>query len=315
MTRPLFLLLVPALFLLFQACGEEKSTQNAAGDAEAQATKVQTQLAVCLWDQAGLRDKAGKAKDARWIAAVNFGEIVTLTGNTAEDATDNNRKYIEVELSDGKKGWTAENLFALHASRAVAMENIDLFKRPELTTLSGTQVPRGELLALVPGEKEGWSEAVGREKKVKGWIRSDAPLSEDEVDVTIAIMIDKALREKNPDKQQALFDAISGSSTLKASPLISLVEEKKASIAPLPELPANQLYIMAAKVNVRSTPDNEADNVVFQVDQGNICNILERGDRIQIRELDDYWYKIEKDGREGWVYGAYTSKKIVKEGE
>ena len=62
--------------------------------------------------------------------------------------------------------------------------------------------------------------------------------------------------------------------------------------------------------NVRSEPDNEADNVVFQLASNDICTIIERGERVEIREMNDYWYKIEKDGHEGWIYGYFTSKRL-----
>jgi uncharacterized protein YgiM (DUF1202 family) len=303
-----FLLLLTAALLF--ACGEDR---NAGGNPAATSNPAPAppKMAISLWEQAGLRDKPGRDKSAKVLASINFGEKVLLTGNRALDSADKDRPYVEVELADGKKGWTAENLLALDARRAVALDNLAIYRRPDLTTVSSDNVPKGALIALQLGEKEGWVEFAGREKKLKGWIQGDSRFSEDEVDVTVAIQLERALKEKDPDKQEALLAQIENNPTLRQSPLISLITEMRSKAEALPELPSYQLYITANAVNVRLTPDNEsATNVVFQLKYGDVCTILERGDRVQIREMDDYWYKIEFEGKEGWVYGYFTSRKL-----
>lgn len=303
-----YLLLLTAS--LVWACGENSSSSKPPS-ATADSIPAQPKMAISLWEQAGLRDKPGRDKSTKVLASINFGEKVLLTGNRAVDPADKDRPYVEVELADGKKGWTAENLLALNARRAVALDNLPIYRRPDLTTLGSDNVPKDTLIALQEGEKNGWIEFAGREKKVKGWIQSDARFSEDEVDVTVAIQLERALKEKDPDKQEALLAQIENNPTLRQSPLISLITEMRSKAEALPELPSYQLYITANAVNVRLTPDNEsATNVAFQLKYGDICTILERGDRVQIREMDDYWYKIEFEGKEGWVYGYFTSRKL-----
>ncbi|RMG70147.1 MAG: SH3 domain-containing protein [Bacteroidetes bacterium] len=302
------------LFVGFAACGEENSsTGQASADPNTEAAPEEaadlkpSHKGVCLWDGAGLRDAAGKG--AKWMTGISFGEVVSLTGNEEEVASED-RTYIEVELVDGQKGWANGYLFAKGAMRAVALADMDVYKRPDLTTFTGDKFSRGEIFALVPSDKEGWMEAYGKEKKKAGWVQAyEESYSTDEVDVAVGIQVYKALQEDDPAKQEEALNQLASSSTFSRSPLMSFVDETLAGIAPLPELPANQLYIMAENLNVRSEPDNEAENVLFQLNKGDICNILERGQRVQIREMDDYWYKIEKDGQSGWVYGYFTSKR------
>ena len=295
------------------ACGgsnQSEPTQAApAAEAEPEASRKASvdNIGVCLWDGAGLRETAGKS--AKWAAGINFGEMVILTGQQEEVAAEN-RTYLEMELADGKKGWANGYLFATGASRAVALADMDVYKRPDLTTFTGDKFTKGEIFALVASDREGWMEAFGKEKKKAGWVQAyEEAYSTDEVDVTVGILVDRAMQEDDPTAQEEALNRIASNSTFSSSPLMSYVDAQLASIVPLPELPANQLYITADDLNVRSEPDSEADNVIFKLSKGDICTILERGERVQIRDMDDYWYKIEKDGQSGWIYGYFTSKR------
>ncbi|MEM7369546.1 MAG: SH3 domain-containing protein [Bacteroidota bacterium] len=267
-------------------------------------------IAICLWNEAGLRDKPGRGKNIKYLETIKFGEVVTLTGNS-ETLEKEDRTYLEIELSDGKKGWSNAYLFAEQAERAAALKTMEIYKRPELTTITGKTFEQGDIFAVKVSDREGWVEVFGREKKKAGWARvTEGSYSVDEVDVTVAILLSRAKSESDPKKREETLNMIASNGTFAASPLMSVVDAQLAEIQAIPELPANQLYITAENLNVRSEPDNEADNVVFQVGNGTICNILERGERVPIREMNDYWYKIETDGQEGWVYGFFTSKRL-----
>lgn len=311
-------------FLMFLVSCSNEASQEAESDAAEAAADEAVEVtesasssrsagfankAVCLWNEAGLRDKPGRGKDVKWVAGISFGEVVTLTGNEEEVAADK-RTYLEMTLSDGKTGWSNGYLYATNAQRAVATSDIDLYKRPELTTFTGEKFQRGDIFAVTESETAGWSEALGKERKKAGWMQDGSQFSIDEVDVTVAILIDRAMQEKDPRKREEALTQIASNSTFSKSGLISMVDDALAKVAKKTQLPANQLYIEATNLNVRSEPDNEADNVIFQLSEGDICNVLEKGERQAIREMDDYWYKVEKDGQEGWVYGHFTSKRL-----
>lgn len=290
-----------------QASQQQAPAQSTEAAPEAAPVNRLANMGVCLWDGAGLRDAAGK--DAKWVAGISFGEVVVLSGQQEEISAEN-RTYLEIELADGKKGWSNGYLFATGAARAVALSDMDVYKRPDLTTYTGDKFAKGEIFALIPTDKDGWMEAYGKNKKKSGWVQAyEAAYSTDEVDVTVGILVDRAMQEKDPAKQEEALNRIAGNSTFSASPLMSVVDAQLAEVAARPELPANQLYITADNLNVRSEPDSEADNIVFKLEQGAICTIMERGERVKIRDMDDYWYKIEKDGQSGWIYGYFTSKR------
>ncbi|MEZ4776640.1 MAG: SH3 domain-containing protein [Bacteroidia bacterium] len=319
MKNSLHWLLFAVLFFLASCGNEESSSEEAANvtndspDAVEQTTahSATDNLAICLWSPAGLREKPGMGNNNKYLASINFGEIVTLTGN-AEEVASEKRNYVEMTLSDGKTGWSFDHLFAINAERGVAIEDIEIYKRPDLTTFNNEKFSRGEIVAIIASDKPGWAEAFGKEKKKSGWIQSGDKISTDEVDVTVAILVDRAMEEKTPEKQKEALTSLVENSTFKQSSLISMADEALAKVSNREELPPNQLYITADVLNVRSAPDNGSDNIVFKLKDGDICTILEKGQRIPIREMNDYWYKIEFEGQEGWVYGYFTSKKLAE---
>jgi len=314
-----------ALALLWAGCGDDTSESQSANQEDAQNKReVQPQgeeatmrqsatanLAICLWNQAGLRSQPGRDKNAEWITAISFGEVVNLTGEEQTvESTD--RTYLEMELSDGKQGWSNAYLFAKDAMRATALQDVEIYKRPDLLTFEGKKFEKGEIFAVLSGGKEEWVEVVGKERKKSGWMRKDgAKFSTDEIDVTVAILIDRAMNESDPKAREEALRGIAENSTFSSSPMLSIVDEKLANIPTIPDLPANQLYVTAQNLNARSEPDNEAENVVFQLQQGDVCNIVERGELVEIRDMEDYWYKISFEGQEGWIFGYFTSKRLA----
>lgn len=320
MKKP-FLSLLPLLALLFilAACGQEAATtetpsENAETES-AEATQAETAGtssdgdAICLWPKVGLRDAPGTGKGIKYLATILFGEAVSPTGESQEEG---NSTYLEVTLSDGKTGWVKESLFAPQASVYAASGEIDVYPRPDLMTYKGQKFNRGDVVAVTANEQDEWIEVYGLEKKTKGWIRGLDNLSDAELDVTVAVLYNRAVTEDKKADREKLLNNIATNSMFSASGMMDVVDEALSAVAepPRPELPANQAYILADVLNVRSEPDTEQDNVVFQVKNGDVVEIVERGDRVELNGMDDYWYLIRINEQEGWIYGAHTSKKL-----
>lgn len=307
-----------ACLLTIVACGDEPKEAPTTPDPEetmaneaaaVESTTSGSGKAICLWPKVGLRSGAGMGKDLDYLATVYFGETVTPTGETEEA---NKSTYIKVRLSNGDEGWLKESLFALDATTQIATDDIDVYPRPDLMTYKGEKFERGNVIA-VTGKTDGeWFEVFGLEKKPKGWIRDVSNLSDNELDVTVGVLYNRAMQEKDKKKRMTLLNNIATNSTFSASGLMGLIDETLAESAapPRAELPANQAYIDATVLNVRSQPDVEQDNVVFQVKENDVVEIIERGERIPVNGMDDYWYMIRFNGQEGWIYGAHTSKKL-----
>lgn len=314
---PLFLGL--AMFI-WAGCGEDEgqsADQATANTAESEAPADAANqrrtgtLAVSLWDKAGLRTAPGRGKEAEYITTINFGELVTYLDEEKEVESED-RTYVKVRLTDGSEGWTNQYLMAMDAMRAVAVEPIQLYRRPDLTTITDKSFEEGEIFAVLASENGDWVEVVGKQRKKEGWMRKDqAKFTTDEIDVTVAILLDRAMQESNPADREEALTQIAENPSFSTSALMPKVKEALSEVPTIPDLPANQLYITADKLNVRSEPDTEADNVVFQVSQGDILTIRRRGDLATIREMEDYWYEIEnQNGEVGWIFGYFTSKRL-----
>ena len=306
----LFLPLTGALF----ACGNDNESTTGEDVAADQAAMMAQQpkaapAAVCLWDKAGLREKPGTGgQDNKYLATMVFGETVSLTGESEEVASEK-RTYIEVRLSDGKQGWVSESLFALNAKLVAATGPIEVYRRPDLLTAKSERFEAGQLVALLPGDNPDWVEVYGKEKKPQGWVQKDQNMTDDKVEVAVAVLYGKAIEEKNPRKREEQLQAIAQNVSFSKAKIIGMVDEALLEITNLPPLAADQMMIQVSSLNARAKPSTEDENVVFKLSEGDICTILKKGEREKIDEMNDFWYRISFDGKEGWVYGYHTSKR------
>lgn len=314
--QSLRILFLSVLVSLLFSCGTESESGSTGEDtlaAQAElaaAEKAPDPVAVCLWDKVGLREKPGAStKDNKYLATMVFGETVKLTGESAE-MPEEKRTYLEVELSDGEQGWVNGYLFAVHANLAAATAPIEVYRRPDLLTAKSERFEVGELVAIIPGDNPDWVEVLGKEKKREGWAQKGPYLTEDKVDVAVAVLYAKALEENNLTKREEQLQAIAQNPSFAKSQLISLIDEALVKVSSRPALTDNQLMIQATNLNVRSNPSTEEENVVFKLNDGDVCTILEKGKREKIDEMNDYWYRISFNGQEGWLYGYHTSKRV-----
>ncbi|WP_109435879.1 MULTISPECIES: SH3 domain-containing protein [Aquimarina] len=65
------------------------------------------------------------------------------------------------------------------------------------------------------------------------------------------------------------------------------------------------LVIQGNRIWIRDYP--KTGEVVFTLNEGEVCRILEKGEEQIIRGNRDFWYKIEHHDQVGWVFGSQTS--------
>jgi len=75
-----------------------------------------------------------------------------------------------------------------------------------------------------------------------------------------------------------------------------------------PNSPNGYITIVSNKVNIREMPSTNT-KVLFQLNKGDVCTLLEKGKLEKIGDKTDYWYKINYNKMTGWVFGAFTSLK------
>jgi len=79
--------------------------------------------------------------------------------------------------------------------------------------------------------------------------------------------------------------------------------ESNFSENPVPEI----LIIEGTNIWIRNKPIT--GDVVMKLNSGDKCKIIEKGEMATIKEKTDYWYKIEFEGKIGWVFGSQSDIK------
>ena len=65
------------------------------------------------------------------------------------------------------------------------------------------------------------------------------------------------------------------------------------------------LIIKGNNIWIREYP--KTGKVLFTLDEGSICRVLQKGEKQTIRGLEDFWYKIEHKNKVGWLFGSQSS--------
>jgi hypothetical protein len=69
------------------------------------------------------------------------------------------------------------------------------------------------------------------------------------------------------------------------------------------------LIINGDGIWVRDEPST--GEVVMKLNKGDKCLVLQKGKKETINGKTDFWYEIEFDGKQGWVFGSQTSLQMV----
>lgn len=289
--------------------------------------------ATCVWPYAGLRKEAGNheyAKDGEknYIIPIVYGERVEMLGESIEKEKEG-RTYMKVRLKDGEVGWVHEYLFEQYAVLAAITNEAELYRRPDPMTLREDKFEVGEIVVVIEDSMslvhQDWLHVSNRKKEKKGWIKRANVLSFQDNDVQLALRYYIAKQAKELDLKKEKLEMILADETFKESQLISLVRlELQSTLAQLPDsdteesvpsLPpstdSNKLFITEESAPVYSTPASDQDEMITQLKEGDVCVVLEVGDREVIDGNNDYWYKVQHQESEGWIYGFYTSMRTL----
>ncbi len=68
------------------------------------------------------------------------------------------------------------------------------------------------------------------------------------------------------------------------------------------------LIIQGTNVNLRVAPNLNAVRI-RQFQTGDTCEVIEKGNKDTANDVIDFWYKVKRKTKEGWVFGALTSLK------
>jgi uncharacterized protein YgiM (DUF1202 family) len=313
---PTFLLL---LTLQLSACGGGESqggngidsTQTGA-DAEAAADE---NAAISSWEGQSVRSAPGSGA-GEWVATLAFGEKLELMGESSTDEK-SKKTFAKIRLLDGKDGWVREDMIQKSGTLAAISEPAQVYARPGISNIKD-EVLESTTLVILGTKQEDFVEFTAQNKgsaRSKGWLLGDKGYTTAQLDITVAILIQKARAEKNQATATQKLRDILRNSTYAASNFIDDIEVMVQEVETAEALGDDQLMIQGDNVNVRSEP-KVGENKLFQLANGVVCAVLEVGNYETIGQTSDYWYQISASGRVGWVFGAFTSKAGINyEGE
>ena len=304
------------LFLFIASCGSEgKDNQDDADDEvehadddgdDDDASNENTGLST--WEGHSAKETPGN--DGKWVASVAFGEEVELLNETETDEK-SGKTFEKVKLLDGKEGWVRADFIAKGAQMAAVTGDAQIYKRPSISTITDDVITAGTVVVL-KGKHDEFSEFIAKNdaanKRKEGWLLGEKALTTNEDDLAAAILLSKAMAEKSPEKRK---DKLKQVTTQYPNSVFAKTAQAQLDAADVSAtLSEDELMIQGESVNVRSTPDVTKDNKVFQLNTGDVCKILERGEMAEIGGKLDYWYKITAKGQSGWVFGTFTSKAL-----
>ena len=199
-------LLALAALLLLTACSGGGSQSSATG-ADSSGIAVGTdngfnaELATVIWDGAGIYASYSPKLD-QWQTRLTAGEVVQVLDQTEAELDGKVTPLLKVRQPDtGKEGWLNAN-FAIRASKAAAViEPIALYTRPALTAEEKKLFATFDIVA-VTAEKDDWVRVTGKRNDATWmdadkWIKARA-LSYDRRDLDVAVLVQRAQKEKDP---------------------------------------------------------------------------------------------------------------------
>ena len=229
-------LLLIAIFTL--SCGGNGSKDNDENDdtlstSEAVQSAPADESAICLWSSLTLKetpDAKGKYKNT-----IYMGEKTIFLKETVIDSTDkkNKREYIKIRLSDGSEGWVQSNLMAVGAKTYVLRDKTKLYKRPDILSAGKDEFDKMQFVVVTEEQGE-WAKVKGKKLSdgwfKEGWIKTDKLLDND-IDVTVAILAQRAMLKDTDEKKVEALQEIVDNSDFSSSIFVSDVQNLINNIA------------------------------------------------------------------------------------
>ncbi|MBN1250769.1 MAG: hypothetical protein JXR51_08180 [Bacteroidales bacterium] len=226
------LLLLTFVFFIF-SCASEGTDENSENDSTSVEADVEDGVgyeqevqAICIWSS--LTVKATPNEKGKYITSINLGEVATTHGIISVDSsTSKPREYVNITLADGTSGWVQKNFIAIDSKAFVVKGKTKIYKRPDILTATKNELDRMQFLVSTEFQ-EGWIKIKAKRKIdnwfIEGWVKSDH-LTDNQIDVTVAILVQRALDFKDKAKRIDALTEIKDNADFSASVFIKDIEE------------------------------------------------------------------------------------------
>ncbi len=310
----LFGFLMIGLFLT--GCGgDESSSDDSSDDTEEVMdddiegnTIGDEDIAASTWEGHSLREEP--SSKGKWMASISFGEEMELLGETEKGEK---RTYEKVRLSDGQEGWVRDDLIHKGGKMGAITNGTQIYKRPSISNISDKEIDVATVV-VVKQKKDEFTEFIAKNDKAnnraRGWVLGESIITTKEIDIAVAVQLSKAINEGNPVKKKDMLNRIIDNSSYEESMFYEIAESMYQTATDGPDLAEDELMITGDNVNVRSAPNTETGEKLFQLGSGDIVKIVSKGEMDDIGGLN-YWFEIKTNsGETGWVFGKFTSKAL-----
>ncbi len=169
---------------------------NQIPDSNAELTKENVEKAipsVCIWDDISVREEPVRSSSI--ISRLNLGETVSFLGLKAIDSTYKNQEYLKIKLSDGQIVWAYNFSLVIHAKSAVVKEEVPVYMRPDLLTISDKKLSAMDIVAITD-EIDNWVKYISEKKNNEGWIQKDK-ISYVKEDIAFSLIAGRKLKKNS----------------------------------------------------------------------------------------------------------------------
>jgi len=185
-------LLCMVLLLKLTSCSDVSSEKPAAATSESQEI-----VGVSVWDRISTRDQP--VRNTPSTTLLSLGERFIYLDTFAIDTSYNNTKFLKVRLSDSTIVWAYDFASVLDAKPAVVRNEVPLYLRPDLLTISADKLNAMDIIAVVE-EWDNWIKVVNEKKEHTGWIKKEF-ITYDSIDLAFALLAKRYQEEEDPEQR------------------------------------------------------------------------------------------------------------------
>lgn len=154
-------------------------------------------IGVSVWDRISTRSEPRRSSASTTL--LSLGETFLYLDSTVIDSNYNNTAFLKVQLSDSTVAWAYGFASVLNATPGVVTKNVPLYMRPDLLTISDTELKAMDIVAVTE-EWDDWIRIVGEKKVNAGWIKKEF-ISYNTIDLAFALLAKRRMDETDPEQK------------------------------------------------------------------------------------------------------------------
>jgi hypothetical protein len=210
------------LLLNFTAC-----TNSTLEESKLEQSEIPEIIGVSVWDRISTRSQPLRSSPRTTL--LSLGESFLYLDTFAIDSTESHTKFLKARLSDSSMVWVYDFASVLNAKPAVIIDEVPLYMRPDLLTITAKRMNTMEIIAVVE-EWDDWIKVVNEKKEQTGWIKKEF-ITYTTIDLAFALLVKRSLEEQDPEQKiNKLEDLLENNpypNTIFIAELMKRVDEEK----------------------------------------------------------------------------------------